>query len=193
MIPPLWVWCSLLVCNPPIYKAETPILWPLDVKSWLIWKDSDAGKDWGHEEKGTTGCDGWMASPTQWTWVWVDPRSWWWTGRPGVLRCIGSQRVGHDWATELNWSTQNFPLVAFDLYVTALSTRTLTFKLNLHSQDSYQEKYRNIIHNSKHEIKVLLIKTEPILWNCNSLNRSLYLLRAFFVLCSVLRDLYTEC
>ena len=49
------------------------------------------------------GWDGWMASPTQWTWVWVNSGSWWWTGRPGVLRFMGSQRVGHDWATELNW------------------------------------------------------------------------------------------
>ena len=48
------------------------------------------------------GWDGWMASPTQWTWVWVDSRSWWWTGRPGVLCFMGSQRVGHDWVTELN-------------------------------------------------------------------------------------------
>ena len=48
--------------------------------------------------------DGWMASPTQWTWVWVNSGSWWWTGRPGVLRFMGSQRVGHDWATELNWT-----------------------------------------------------------------------------------------
>ena len=50
------------------------------------------------------GWDGWMASPTQWTWVWVDSGSWWWTARPGVLRFMGSQRVGHDWATELNWT-----------------------------------------------------------------------------------------
>ena len=50
------------------------------------------------------GWDGWMASPTQWTWVWVDSGSWWWTGRPGVLWFLGSQRVGHDWATELNWT-----------------------------------------------------------------------------------------
>ena len=49
------------------------------------------------------GWDGWMASRTQWTWVWVNSGSWWWTGRPGVLRFMGSQRVGHDWATELNW------------------------------------------------------------------------------------------
>ena len=50
------------------------------------------------------GWDGWMASLTQWTWDWVNSRSWWWTGRPGVLQFMGSQRVGHDWATELNWT-----------------------------------------------------------------------------------------
>jgi len=83
-------------------EAETPILWPPDQKSWLIWKDPDVGKDWGQEEKGLTGWDGWMASPTQWTWVSVNSRSWWWTGRPGVLRFWGC-RVGHDWVTELNW------------------------------------------------------------------------------------------
>ena len=82
-------------------EAEIPILWPPDVKCWLIWKDPDAGRDWGQEEKGTTGWDGWMASLTQWTWVWVNSASWWWTGGPGVLRFMGWQRVGHDWATEL--------------------------------------------------------------------------------------------
>ena len=86
-------------------EAETPILWPPDAKSWLIWKDPDAGTYWGREEKEMT--EGWMASLTQWTWVWVDSRSWWWTGRPGVLWFMGSQRVRHDWATELNW-TDNF-------------------------------------------------------------------------------------
>ena len=47
--------------------------------------------------------DTWMALSTWWTWVWVDSGSWWWTGRPGVLWFMGSQRVGHNWATELNW------------------------------------------------------------------------------------------
>ena len=47
--------------------------------------------------------DGWMASLTHWTWVWVSSESWWWTGRPGVQQSTGSQRVGHDWVTELNW------------------------------------------------------------------------------------------
>ena len=50
------------------------------------------------------GWDGWMASPTRWTWVWVNSRSWWWTVRPAVLRFMGSLRVGHEWATELNWT-----------------------------------------------------------------------------------------
>ena len=50
------------------------------------------------------GWDGWMASLSRWTWVWVNSRSWWWTGRPGVLWFMRSQRVGHYWATELNWT-----------------------------------------------------------------------------------------
>ena len=55
------------------------------------------------------GWDGWMASRTRWTRVWVNSGSWWWTGRPDVLRFMGSQRVGHDWATELNWTEFPFP------------------------------------------------------------------------------------
>ena len=54
-------------------------------------------------ERDNRGRDGWMASPTQWTWVWVDSGSWWWTGGPGMLQFMGSQRVGHVWAIELNW------------------------------------------------------------------------------------------
>ena len=80
-------------------EAETPILWPPDAKNRLIGKEPDAWKDWRREEKGTTGWDGWMASPTGW--VWVGFRSWWWTGRPGVLQPMESQRVGHDGATGL--------------------------------------------------------------------------------------------
>ena len=80
-------------------KAETPVLWPPHAKSWLIGKDSDAARDWGQEEKGTIEDE--MASLTRWTWVWVNSRRWWWTGRPGMLRFMGSQRVRHDCATEL--------------------------------------------------------------------------------------------
>ena len=79
-------------------EPETPIVWPLDAKNWLIWKDPDAGKDWRREEKGTTedemvGWHHWLTG-----WVWVSSESWWRTGRPGVLQSMGPQRVGHDWA-----------------------------------------------------------------------------------------------
>ena len=58
----------------------------------------------GRRKRGDRGWDGWMASLSLWTWVWVNSGSWWWTGRPGVLWFMGSQKVGHDWATELNWT-----------------------------------------------------------------------------------------
>ena len=83
-------------------EAETPILWPPDVKNLLIGKDPDAGKDW-RQEGGDRVSDGWMVSLTQWTWVWASSRSWWWIGKPGVLLSMEWQRFGHDWATELNW------------------------------------------------------------------------------------------
>ena len=59
------------------------------------------------------GWDGWMASPTQWTWVWVNSRSWWWTGKPSVLRFMGSQRVRHDWMTELDWYSNRAILYSY--------------------------------------------------------------------------------
>ena len=79
-------------------KAEAPILWPPDAKNWLIWKDPDAGKDKAGGERNNRGWDGWMASLTRWTWVWVSSGSWWWTGRPGMLQSVGSQ----SW-TQLEW------------------------------------------------------------------------------------------
>jgi len=76
-------------------EAEAPILWPPDMKGWLTGKDPDAGKHWKQEEKGATeeemvdrGWDVWMASPTQWTWVWASSRRWWRTEKPGVLQSM---------------------------------------------------------------------------------------------------------
>ena len=93
-------------------EAETPVLWPPDAKNWLFgrlwcWERLKAG------EKGDDrGWDGWMASPTRWTWVWVNSGSLWWTNwefvRPGMLQSMRSQGVGHDWATELNWTGKIF-------------------------------------------------------------------------------------
>ena len=86
-------------------KAETPVFWPPHATSWLIGKDSDAGRDWGQEEKGTTEDE--MA---EWH-LWLDGRESEWTpgvgdGQGGLACCDswGSQRVRHDWATELNWT-----------------------------------------------------------------------------------------
>ena len=69
------------------------------LKRLWCWEGLKAGG-----ERDDRGWNAWMASLTQWTWVWVNSGSWWWTGRPGVLQFMGSQRVGHDWVTELNWT-----------------------------------------------------------------------------------------
>ena len=85
-------------------EAEDPILWLPDVNNWLIRKHPDAEKDWGRRRRGWQRMR-WMASPTWQTWVWTDSRSWWRTGKPGMPQSVGLQRVGHNWVTELNWSS----------------------------------------------------------------------------------------
>ena len=87
-------------------KAETPILWPPHVKSWLIGKDPDAGNDWRWVEKGITEMVGWYYGLNG-----VNSGSWWWTGKPGVLQFMGLQRAGHDWVSELTetpWLSHDF-------------------------------------------------------------------------------------
>ena len=110
-------------------EAETPILWPPDVKT-----DSLKNTPWCWErlktggEGGNRGWDGQMASLTQWTWVWVNSASWWWTRKPGMLQSMGSQRVGHDWATELNytWRVKLQQKVTLVLTGTFSTMRTLS-------------------------------------------------------------------
>ena len=81
-------------------KLKLPILWPPNVKNWLIGKDGCWERLRAGGEGDDRGWDGWMASPTLRTWVWVNSRSWWWTGRPGMLQFMELQRVRHNWATE---------------------------------------------------------------------------------------------
>ena len=100
-------------------------------RSWW-WERSKAGG-----EGDDRGWDGWMASPTWWTWVWASSGSWWWTGKPGVPKSVGSQRDGHDRATELNWTLQNLIICSswemqtfqinneFEHFVTCLKTVSL--------------------------------------------------------------------
>ena len=85
-------------------EAETPILpGHLIRRANSFEKTLMLGKIEGRRRRDDRGWDGWVASPTQRTWVWVNSGSWWWTGKPGVLQPMGLQRVGHNWATELNW------------------------------------------------------------------------------------------
>ena len=88
-------WCSSWNSSTLATSCEELTHW----KRLWCWEGSGAGGKGDNR-----GWDGWMASPTRWTWVCVNSRSWWWTGRPGVLQFMGSQIVGHDWATELNWT-----------------------------------------------------------------------------------------
>ena len=81
-------------------EAETPIFWPPDAKNWLIWKDPDAEKDWRREDRGQQRMRWFHGIIDSMDMSCVTSGSWWWTGRTGV----GSQRVRHDWVTELNWT-----------------------------------------------------------------------------------------
>ena len=85
-------------------EAEVPILWPPDVKNWLIGKDPVAGKDWRQEEKGMT--ENGMASPTQWTWVCTNSGRQWRTGKPGVLQSMELQTVRHNLRLNNNRATK---------------------------------------------------------------------------------------
>ena len=119
-----WCWGRLLIVpwtarrsNQSLLKEISPgcsleglmLKLKLQYFGHLMRRADSFGKTWSWErlraggEGDDRGWDGWMTSMTWWYWVWVDSRSWWWTGRPGVLRFMGSQRVGHDWAIELNW------------------------------------------------------------------------------------------
>ena len=84
-----WSWCSNTLAN--WCEELIPWKWP---RCWERWKAGGEGDG--------RGWDGWMASLTQWTWVWASSGYWWWTGNPGVLQSVGLQRVRHDWVTELN-------------------------------------------------------------------------------------------
>ena len=88
-----WCWSS----NTLATWCEEPTPW----KRPLYWERLKAGR-----EGDNRGWDGWIASLTLWTWVWANSRSWWWTGRPGMLQSTGSQRIRHDWLIELNWLLQ---------------------------------------------------------------------------------------
>ena len=88
-------WCWSWHSNILVTWCKDPTHWK---RPWC-WERLNAGGE--EDDRGWDGC---MAPPTQWTWVWVNSGSWQWTGRPGMMQSMGSQRIRHDWATEMNWS-----------------------------------------------------------------------------------------
>ena len=132
-----WVpknWCFWTVVlekslESPLYSNEIKPVHPKGNQSWilegltlklklqyfghLMWRNDSVektlmlGKIEVRGKGDDRGWDSWMASPTRWTWVWVSPGSWWWTGKPSMLQSMGSQRVRHNWVTELtDWRTE---------------------------------------------------------------------------------------
>ena len=113
----LWCWRRLLRVPWTARRSNQSILKGISPRVFIGRTDAEAETP-GHlmgradlfermktgGDGGNRGWDGWMASLTQWTWVWVNSRSWRWTARLGVLQSVGFQRVGHNWATELNWT-----------------------------------------------------------------------------------------
>ena len=134
-------WCWSWSCNALATWCEELT----HLKRLWCWKRLKVGG-----EGDDRGWDGWMASPTQWTWVWVNSGSWQWTGRPGMLLSMGLQRVGHDWAIELNWSEAPWDQkLCFSIYpLTHLPTN-----LNIHSPNhlsNHHPSIRAYMHLSVH-------------------------------------------
>ena len=120
-------------------KAETPTLatWCEEMthlkRPWC-WERLRAGG-----ERDDRGWDGWMASLTQWTWVWVNSGSWWWTGRPGMLQFTGSQRVGHNWVTELNWTEKEKSDIRFQNWILKMKSQKIPSYVLLWLQSVYSK------------------------------------------------------
>ena len=110
------------------------------------WERLNMGGE-GHDR----GWDGWMASPTRWTWVCASSRSWWWTGRPGVMQSMRSQRVGHDWVAELNW-TDGVRVCGLDIFNGQHNSRLFS-RLSRMSVSSPQDKESIIDTQKKKEGK----------------------------------------
>ena len=144
------------------WNSNTLATWCEELTHWKIswcWERLKAGG-----EGDDRGWDGWMASPTQWTWVWASSRSWWWTGRPGVLQFMGLQRVGHNWVTELNWATS---------YILFMETNTCSdsplqwpfasksIELPLHSQQPTSFRFQDWIFLFIHLVPQALAEQQP--------------------------------
>ena len=118
---------SILKEISPEYSLEGLMLkLKLQYFGHLIWRLTHLKRPWWWERlkvgevEDDRGWDGYMASPSQWTWVWVNSGSSWWTGRPGMLQSIGSQRIRHEWVNELNWTEGNASLKTCKTYISSV-------------------------------------------------------------------------
>ena len=138
---------SILKWISPEYSLEGLVLkLKLQYFGYLIWRTDSWERPWCWKrlkaggEGDNRGWDGWMTSPTRWTWAWASSGSWWWTGKPNVLQSMGSQRVRHDWATELililiTWITSHrntakisfFHAILFFKYIDIYFNRNIFF------------------------------------------------------------------
>ena len=122
-----------------------------------------------------------MASPTQWTWVWINSGSWWWTGRPGVLQSMGSQRVGHNWMTELNWTDDCMPALLvidpFWLFTVVILPRLVIYFSNVSIFHCFQQSLDKYI---------FIVFQDPRPWCYLFLLNMCYKLRSWFAFSHVL-------
>ena len=137
-----WSKQSILREINPEYSLDGQMQEPkLQYFGYLMWRINSMEKAWCWQrlkagEGDNRGWDDWMASPTRWTWVWASSRIWWWTGKPGVLQDMGSQRVIHNWVNwnELNWTDRHLKCVCVCVVVQSCRTETLIYGIRCHLQ-----------------------------------------------------------
>ena len=151
-------WESLRLQGDQTSQSERKSVLNIHWKDWCWSWNSNTLATWGEEltrlkrpwcwerlkaggEREYRGWDGWMVSPTQQTWVWVRSGSWWWTGKPGVLQSMGSQRVGYDWATVLNCHV-DFPEVCECSSLSLINSYLLLYPVSVSSL-SYTRRKRD--------------------------------------------------
>ena len=132
------------------------LMWRTDsLEKTQCWERLKAGGEGGHRE-----WDGRMALLTQWTWAWVNSRSWWWTGKPGVLQSMGLQRVGHNWVTERNWTEGSWQIIVEHHYYYSLGK----YSSCINTQVSWNEQWLNYfseVEGSNYLVTSEILKYPP--------------------------------
>ena len=148
------------------WNSNTLATWCKELTHWIrpwCWEWLKVG-----EEGDNRGWDGWMAPPTQWTWIWAGSWSWWWTEWPGMLQSMGSQ-VGHDWATELNWTDAKTKTMHHKILTNLLMFLWIQFKLFIKKVNHrvlwyiYIKCYPKFTHQKKKKILTISLELCKVL------------------------------